>query len=94
MNKQILVSLKILDPDFTVSLTNIAVMVVIVKIAAAGTLDWPTISSLLLALLAYAHKRQLNSKRASSVQGADSQLADLEKKVTELMTAFNLKKLK
>jgi hypothetical protein len=91
---KILVSLRILDRDLTLSLTSIGVMILLGKIAFAPTLDWPTAASLLLALASYSHKRQINSKRASTSAVLDAQVAELEKKVAELMTASGLKKLR
>lgn len=89
-----MVSIKILDPDHTISLTNIAMMIILGKIAAAPTIDWQVIAGLLLALVSYGHKRQLNAKRAVQSLASDDRVKDLEGKVLELMAAYNIRKLK
>lgn len=69
-------------------------MVLIVKIALASSIDWQVVSALLIALVSYGHKRQLNAKRAVASQAVDDKVKELEGKVQELITAFNIKKLK
>lgn len=86
--KKLLVSLKIADPDNTLSLTNIGVLVLIVKIATANTIDWPTTASLMLALLAYNHKKMLRSKEKARAEDNEAQLKAIEDKVAELNKAF------
>lgn len=94
MIKQHLVSLKLFDPDGTLSLTNIAVMVLIAKIATASAIDWQVVSALLITLVSYGHKRQLNARRAADKEASSGIVQDLEQKVQELFTILNLKKLK
>jgi hypothetical protein len=102
--KVLLIALKILDPDNTISLTNIGVMVVLVKIGSAPTIDWPTISALLLSLLSYNFKRKLNrdaetaeaeaaNKLQELAQTESLKLAEVEKKIAELNQAFAVKSM-
>lgn len=51
----------LLDDQNRLSITNIAVIVLVVKVAAAP-LDWPTAAGLLCTLLNYGHKRIIDSK--------------------------------
>jgi hypothetical protein len=82
------VSLKVFDPDMTLSLTNTAVMVLIGKIAFAASIDWPTVSTLLLALLSYNYKRKLNNDNSIAELADLSKLKEVEDKISELNKAF------
>lgn len=82
---------KITDPDNTLSLTNIGVMVLLTKIALAPSIDWPTTATMLLSLLSYNFKRHLNRKAEAQAQADDNKLADVVKQVQELNQAFNVK---
>jgi len=91
--KTLLVSLKIFDPDMTLSLTNVGVLVLIVKIAAASEIDWPTTASLMLALLAYNHKKILrNKEKVKEIEG-QTKLKEIEDKISDLNKVFNVKNL-
>lgn len=63
MNKIKKLALKVLDfcslisHDKKLSITNIAVIVLITKMALAPSIDWPTTAALMLSLLNYSHKR-------------------------------------
>jgi hypothetical protein len=85
---KLLVSLKVFDPDMTLSLTNTAVMVLIGKIAFATSIDWPTVSTLLLALLSYNYKRKLNNDNSIAELADLSKLKEVEDKISELNKAF------
>lgn len=95
MNKtiKILRALKIFDADNTLSLTSIGVMVILVKIAIAPTLDWATASTLMLALLNYSYKRHLNHKVSTAKVESEGKVAEIENKISELNRAFNMKNL-
>lgn len=86
--KQSLIALKIFDPDMTLSLTNVGVMVLIGKIATAPTIDWPTTASLMLALLAYNHKKILRSKEKARADDGAAKLKEMEDKIAEINKAF------
>lgn len=60
--------LNLVDRSCNLSITNIAVIVLITKIAMAPTLDWQTAAALLVTLLNYAHKR----KETNSIVKLDS----------------------
>lgn len=89
--KSLLRTLKIFDPDNTVSLTNVGVMVLLTKIALAPSIDWPTTATLLLSLLSYNFKRHLNRKAEAQAQADDNKLAEVVKQVQDLNQAFNVK---
>lgn len=91
---QTLRTLKIFDQDNTLSLTSVGVIILLVKIACAPILDWPTAAGLLLTLLSYNFKRHLGHKKASASDVANKQLADVERKILELTAAFNVKNLR
>jgi len=60
--------LNLLDSAGTsLSITNIALIVVITKLGMTATFDWPTASALLLTLLNYAHKRVSNQEDTASI---------------------------
>lgn len=86
--QKLLVTLKVFDPDYTLSLTNLGVTVLIGKIATASTIDWPTTASLMLALLAYNHKKILRSKEKAKADDAEDKLKQVEDKIQELNKAF------
>ena len=54
--------LQLTDRQGDLSITNIATIVVITKIALAVSLDWGVISGLLITLLNYGHKRHEANK--------------------------------
>jgi hypothetical protein len=63
-------------------------MVLIGKIAFATSIDWPTVSTLLLALLSYNFKRKLNADKAASELADLTKIKEIEDKVQELNKAF------
>ena len=86
--KTILVASKIFDPDNTLSLTSIGVMIILAKIALAPALDWATAATLLLALLSYNTKKILRSKEKSKEIESQTKLKEIEDKVAEINKAF------
>lgn len=93
MLNTLLSKLRILDEQGNLSLTNIGVMVLIVKIALSSPIDWPTTASLMLALLAYRHKKHVAKKAVSANVAADSKVTELAAKVEDLVTMVNIKRL-
>lgn len=91
--KALLRSLQLFDSSNKLSLTSIGVMVILVKIAMAPTLDWTTASALLLSLLSYNFKKVLNTKQAQAEAADTLKLSDLENKIQEMNRAFNFKNL-
>ena len=53
---------RLIDKNSNLSLSNVAVMVLIFKIAYAATIDWTAVAGLMLALLNYSYKRHNESK--------------------------------
>ncbi len=81
MNKfeKLLVQLRIMDADKTLSLTSILMMVLIVKIAMVPVLDWASLGVILLTLVNY------NIKRVSYIKSkkVDDSVQDKLKKIEE-----------
>lgn len=68
----------LVDRDCNLSITNIAVIVLITKMAMASEIDWPTAAGLMVALLNYAHKRNaVNKTEVPSV--LDEKIAEVKK---------------
>lgn len=86
--KKLLTALKITDPDNTISLTSIGVMIILAKIAWAPALDWATAATLLLALLSYNAKKVIRSKEKVRAADDDNKLKQVEDKIAELNKAF------
>lgn len=84
--KKILKFLNLLDKDENLSITNIAVIVLLTKIALINTLDWPVVASLLLALINYGHKRtkltELSEKQLENIQETVKTVSETVKKIT------------
>jgi hypothetical protein len=55
--KKILKFFNLTDKDGNLSITNIAVIVLITKIALAPDMDWPTVGALLASMMNYMNKR-------------------------------------
>ena len=101
----ILTKLRFLDEQGNLSITNVAMMVLIGKIGFAQQIDWPTVAGLLMALANYGYKRHVNSGQQTAQAEVDEALATKlsdfelkikqgEEKLQELALALNLKKLK
>ena len=85
-----LVAVKVMDRDKTLSLSNILLAVLVVKIALTPTLDWAVTSTLALALLNYADKRykaHASQKRQTQDLNNNKELAD---RVEELARQVNI----
>lgn len=61
MFKRVLNFLSLLDRDGNLSISNVAVIVCVTKIAAAPKFSIEEVGALLVALLNYAHKRQVGA---------------------------------
>lgn len=77
MFKRILKFFNLVDRSGDLSISNIAVIVLITKIAFAATLDWATAATLLMALLNYSHKRHESNKAIKDAQ-KDLEAAKIE----------------
>lgn len=59
-------TLRILDSNKQVSLTNITMMIIMSKLATAPHLDWNTITTFFLALAAYQTKTIISNKKKNN----------------------------
>lgn len=66
--RKLLKFLQLVDREGNLSITNIATIVVITKIAIAASIDWGVISALLVTLLNYGHKRHESNKVRPTAQ--------------------------
>lgn len=69
---RILLFFNLVDRKRNLSITNIGVYVLLVKIGMAKTLDWPTASALLITMLSYSHKRYETNKSIEKEVGSIS----------------------
>lgn len=97
---QILIKLKVFDADGTLSLTSVALMVVIVKIAIAKEIDIVSLGGLLVALLSYnakkfsAHKKAEAEHKHELAKGVESDKIEvLSKEIRDLSNKFNQQQL-
>lgn len=81
----------LVDRGCNLSITNIAVIVLITKMGMASEIDWPTAAGLMVALLNYAHKRTESNKveaptvldeKIAEVKKIADQVIEVAKKVT------------
>lgn len=85
--KSFLKTIRLLDADGTLSLTNILMMVLIAKVALLSTLTLSEVSALFMALASYNMKKVFAHKKAASeIKAIDAQ-ATLEAKAKEVMIA-------
>jgi flagellar biosynthesis component FlhA len=80
--------LNLLDYSGKLSITNCAVVLLLVKIAYAPTLDWAVVSGLLVTLLSYSHKRYENNKVQAAKPNKD--LEEVSKKIEEVASKANM----
>lgn len=83
MFKRILKFLQLTDRAGDLSITNVAVIVLITKIALAATLDWATAAGLLIALLNYSHKRHESNKSIKDAQ-KDLEVSKVESLIQDM----------
>lgn len=88
----ILRALKIFDPDNSLSLTSIAMFVIIVKLALAPALDWAIITAFFITLLNYNTKKWFAKSKATKEVADKDRLSQLEDVVKSVKTALALKK--
>jgi len=69
--------LNLVDRNCDLSITNIAVITLITKIAIAPTIDWQAAGALMVALLNYSHKRS-ESNKAEAKASEVAKLAAVE----------------
>lgn len=95
MNKLLafLKSAKILDQDETLSLSNVAMMVIIGRLALAQGIDWATLAAFFLALLNHNARKHWAGAKASKEITDTERLAQLEKHVEKLNQTAQAKRL-
>lgn len=83
--RKLLKFLQLVDREGNLSITNIATIVVITKIAIAASIDWGVISALLITLLNYGHKRhEANKAVKNTVEPVDMKpIEDVVRKISE-----------
>ncbi|HEY9664468.1 MAG TPA: hypothetical protein V6C65_38985 [Allocoleopsis sp.] len=82
--KPFLVMNKIYDPDNTLSLSNIAFMVLTIKIALASNLDWVTMTSFMLILLNHNSKKWFQKNKADRQIASQNQLAQSQSELESI----------
>ena len=60
--KKVLKFLNLIDQQGRLSITNVAVIILLAKIAIAPSIDWAVISGLLVTMINYSHKRYESNK--------------------------------
>jgi hypothetical protein len=88
-----LVKAKICDPDGTLSLSNLTLMVLIVKLATISSLDWVTMSTFMLTLLNHNAKKYFARDKSKKVVSDTARLDKMESETKSLVQALNLKGL-
>lgn len=98
--EQLLVKLRLFDADNTLSLTNVTLIVLIVKLALIPSPDLPTLAGLITGLSAYnvkkvfAHAKQVQVDKVQGLGDLERQRLDkLEESTKQLQQAISLKKL-
>lgn len=89
MLKKALDFVNLLDSEQRLSITSLAMYVVLVKVAISPAPSLADLGSLLLVLLNYAHKRVVISNSASEETGKIQIASELERTVEELKSKVN-----
>ena len=88
----VLRSLQLFDRDNKLSLTSIALMVIICKLALAPTLDWTIITTFSLALLNY-NSKKLITKHSDDKNTIDQErITGVEEAIKQVKNMIALKK--
>ena len=89
-----LVRSKICDPDGTLSLSNITMMVLIARLATAAELDWVTMTAFFGVLLNHNSKKWFSMTKAKKQVTDSDTLSKLEAEVKSLIAQSNLQGLR
>lgn len=90
--KSFLRSLQIFDKENKLSLTSIALMVIIYKLAEAPTLDWTIITTFFLALLNYTGKKLINKASDDKANIDIERITTVEEAIKQVKNMMALKK--
>ena len=89
----LLMKWKIFDPDETLSLSNVALMVLVVKMAIAPQLDFPTLTAFFAVLLNHNAKKNWNRLKVSKQIADTDRLAKLEQEQKAINQAIAMRNL-
>lgn len=93
---KILNFLSLLDKDNNISITNVAVIIMVTKLMFIPTFTLAEVSAFVIVMLNYGHKRRENAKAASNNKVAtddvSTKLEDLESKVGALLLSSGLRR--
>jgi hypothetical protein len=87
-----LIRSRLCDPDGTLSLTSIMMMVIIYKVAVSQTLDFELVITLFLALASYNTKKVLRVKSESKSVADQDRLTQVEQAVQAVKSMLALRK--
>jgi len=88
-----LIKWKLCDADGTLSLSNVLFMVLIVKLALATTLDWTTLSAILLSVMNHNARKWFAKSKADKTVTDQEQLQSLVNEVKGLRASLSLTSL-
>ena len=89
----LLKALKIFDPDNTLSLTNLALIVLIAKLTTAQQLPLEHLAALFMALVSYNGKKFLRYKTEKRTESTEKSIQNIQDQVKSLTSAVSLKNL-
>lgn len=90
MNLKILAALRffsLVDREGNLSISNVAVIVIVTRIAIAP-FDWATAAALLVSLLNYSHKRYETNKYEANIEPVSAEPSSLQLEVDQLKSSF------
>ncbi|HEY9661958.1 MAG TPA: hypothetical protein V6C65_26175 [Allocoleopsis sp.] len=93
MNKFIkfLKAVKLFDPDNTLSLSNVAMMTVIAKLATTQDLDWTVLTAFFFTLLNHNSRKWFAKEKAQKTVTDQEKLTEMEKAVQAIKTSMALR---
>jgi hypothetical protein len=89
----VLKAIKVFDPDNTLSLSNVAMMVIIGRLATTQQLDWTVLVGFFLTLLNHNSRKWFAKSKASKELTDTAKLEELAATVQKLNNAVQAKKL-
>jgi len=83
---------RLIDENGLLSLTNIAVIVVIAKLSMAQQLDFSAVAALLTAIGGYSFKRFVNKDKPTQAKLDEKRIQEIEEKVGQMQLVLGFKK--